>query len=586
MTKLEWKGCPRSNKIEDIEVLIIGDSMIKNINCEQFRNTTWLYAYPGITALQLRFHLQNEVGLPPPSKIGVVYIHVGTNNVSTLREQKAGPAIIHEQKGVISIVQQIYKSAVVLCGSILPRYDQENPRAIEVNRAIEKYVVDSKNPQLQFVDLWERFYNNTDLYRYAQTMNRRGMEPDPVHLSDKGVFYLQQEIRKDIEKAVKLKLTLKTNVGEVMTTEEWRRFRKLTCNDRMQSRFKVTNYKEGANQKDHLVPYTGPKLTYSTPIAAINPMPVVTTAPCVLKDYKKLDIALPTEPQLSAREMTASRETSQISTRETQSNNDKDYRAKRQRDEKKPRSSESPNRRKRLLSPDDSSPEKQRPSRRKHSSGRSRSRSRSRHARKKSPILSSRRSRRSPLALKSSKRRKRSSSSSADRSKRKSSPNRSPVRQKSAKKRKYRTRSPLKQRSSNTKRRESRSSSRAKRKRSPYPKKAIVDSSGDESSSSSSSSDDDSKIIFNALLKERLRQKRSQARKKTPPRKEVESYYSEEEVYNTPTKKKAQPKRVTKASLQERLREKKVSRTVTMIKKLTVIQAASDDDEILTDTEF
>ena len=143
---------------------------------------------------------------------------MGTNNVSTLREQKAGPAIIHEQKGVISIVQQIYKSAVVLCGSILPRYDQENPRAIEVNRAIEKYVVDSKNPQLQFVDLWERFYNNAELYRYlawnkniltkwryAQTMNRRGMDPDPVHLSDKGVFYLQQEIRKDIEKAVKLK---------------------------------------------------------------------------------------------------------------------------------------------------------------------------------------------------------------------------------------------------------------------------------------------------------------------------------------------------------------------------------------------
>jgi len=292
MTKLEWKGCPRSNKIEDIEVLLIGDSMIKNINCEQFRNTTWLYAYPGITAEQLRYHLQNEVGLPPPSKIGVVYIHVGTNNVSTLREQKAGPAIIHEQKGVISIVQQIYKSAVVLCGSILPRYDQENPRAIEVNRAIEKYVVDSKNPQLQFVDLWERFYNKADLYRYAQTMNRRGMDPDPVHLSDKGVYYLQQEIRKDIEKAVKLKLTLKTNLGEVMTTEEWRRFRKLTCNDRMQSRFKVTNYREGANQKDQIVPYGGPKLTYSTPIAAINPLPAAPTAPSV---PKKLNIALPVE---------------------------------------------------------------------------------------------------------------------------------------------------------------------------------------------------------------------------------------------------------------------------------------------------
>jgi len=585
MTKLEWKGCPRSNKIEDIEVLIIGDSMIKNINCEQFRNTTWLYAYPGITAEQLRFHLQNEVGLPPPSKIGVVYIHVGTNNVSTLREQKAGPAIIHEQKGVISIVQQIYKSAVVLCGSILPRYDQENPRAIEVNRAIEKYVVDSKNPQLQFVDLWEKFYNNAELYRYAQTMNRRGMDPDPVHLSDKGVFYLQQEIRKDIEKAVKLKLTLKTNLGEVMTTEEWRRFRKLTCNDRLQSRFKVTNYKDGANAKDQLVPYEGPKLTYSTPIAAINPLPAVPTARSAGKGYKNLNMTLPAEP---ARVSAVIRETSPTAIREKQSKNDKDCRPKRRREEKRLRSSESPNRRKRLLSPDDSSPEKRRPSSRKHS----RSRSRSRLARKKSPISSSRRSRRSPVAHKSSKRRKRSSSSSADRSKRKSSSKRSPVRQKSSRKRRELTRSPLKQRSSNTRRRESRSSSRVKRRRTPSPKKVPVDSSGDESSSSSSSSDADSKIIFKSLLKERLRQKRSQARKrttpKTPPRiKEVESDYSEEEVvYNTPTKKKAQPKRITKASLQERLREKKVRRTVTLTKKLTVIEAESDEDQILTDTSF
>ena len=58
-------------------------------------------------------------------------------------------------------------------------------------------------------------------------------------------------------------------------------------------------------------------------------------------------------------------------------------------------------------------------------------------------------------------------------------------------------------------------------------------------------------------------------------------------MYLTPTKKQVQRKGVTKASLEERLREKKVHRTVKITMKAVSLAAdASDDNEILTDTEF
>lgn len=67
--KLEWKGTPRLEKKEDMEVLLIGDSIIQKINCEQFKNRTWLFSYPGLNVEQIRHQLENEVGLPPPSKV-------------------------------------------------------------------------------------------------------------------------------------------------------------------------------------------------------------------------------------------------------------------------------------------------------------------------------------------------------------------------------------------------------------------------------------------------------------------------------------------------------------------------------------
>ena len=39
----------------------------------------------------------------------------------------------------------------------------------------------------------------------------------------------------------------------------------------------------------------GPKLTYSTPIAAINPLPAVPAVHSAGKDYKKLNMTLPAE---------------------------------------------------------------------------------------------------------------------------------------------------------------------------------------------------------------------------------------------------------------------------------------------------
>ena len=90
--------------------------------------------------------------LPPPSKIGgensfffpisydinltclVIYLHVGTNNVSTLREIKTRDLNLQEVEGCISVIRKIYTNAVLIVGCVLPRLDEENARGKELNK--------------------------------------------------------------------------------------------------------------------------------------------------------------------------------------------------------------------------------------------------------------------------------------------------------------------------------------------------------------------------------------------------------------------------------------------------------------------
>lgn len=64
---------------------------------------------------------------------------MGTNNVSTLRETKSISNSIHEVQGCISVIRRMYANAVLIVGAILPRLDDQNTRAIELNKVNFEY---------------------------------------------------------------------------------------------------------------------------------------------------------------------------------------------------------------------------------------------------------------------------------------------------------------------------------------------------------------------------------------------------------------------------------------------------------------
>ena len=78
-----------------------------------------------------------------------------------------------------------------------------------------------------------------------------------MHLNEKGALLFQRELRKHIETAVDLKFMQKDKFPVPMTPEEWMRFRKMTRSNNTEPVVKVTNYAEGANRDDQLIPYSG-----------------------------------------------------------------------------------------------------------------------------------------------------------------------------------------------------------------------------------------------------------------------------------------------------------------------------------------
>ncbi|CAG5113712.1 Oidioi.mRNA.OKI2018_I69.chr2.g7802.t1.cds [Oikopleura dioica] len=269
MAKLEWKGTPRLEKKEDIEVLLIGDSIIQRINCEQFKNTTWFYSYPGLDMEKIRHELENKVILPPPSKIGVVYVNVGTDEITYLQKTNQEPTskiFSPNLIGVISVVRKLYRGSIVLCGSILPRLDDWNPRLREINLLTKEFVANANSNQLQFVDMWLMFEDKVDLYRQKTDYTRNDCRREDtrsskVHLNEKGALLFQRELKRHIETAVDLKFMQKDKFPVPMTPEEWMRFRKMTRSSNIEPLFKITNYPEGANRDDQLIPYNGPQLS-------------------------------------------------------------------------------------------------------------------------------------------------------------------------------------------------------------------------------------------------------------------------------------------------------------------------------------
>ena len=110
-------------------VLIVGDSMIKSFNTakfnEEYKDTegeVYVFSYPGINAEKLAITLSEEK-LPPSDKIGLVFVHVGTNDASRERDDKPVEVIAEKITHILTFMGTKYTRARIMCSEILPRFD-------------------------------------------------------------------------------------------------------------------------------------------------------------------------------------------------------------------------------------------------------------------------------------------------------------------------------------------------------------------------------------------------------------------------------------------------------------------------------
>ena len=110
-------------------VLIVGDSIIKSFNTEKFNEEfkdkdgeVFVFSYPGINAEKLAITLSEEK-LPPSDKIGLVFVHVGTNDASRERDDKPVHIIAEKIGHILNFMGTKYSAARIMCSAILPRFD-------------------------------------------------------------------------------------------------------------------------------------------------------------------------------------------------------------------------------------------------------------------------------------------------------------------------------------------------------------------------------------------------------------------------------------------------------------------------------
>jgi len=177
--------------------LLIGDSMIRLINPDEFEKELFLFSYPGIMANDLDDLLSSEY-LPPPSRVGTVILHVGANNASTDRENQTIQTASKNVCNCIDTLAEFYPGAKLWYSAILPRLDKDHDRAKEINQAVHKYCKTFEPLILQFVDFSIDFYQNAkrngalddvkkELYRYSE-----GHTDDTVHLGVEGNKVLKE----------------------------------------------------------------------------------------------------------------------------------------------------------------------------------------------------------------------------------------------------------------------------------------------------------------------------------------------------------------------------------------------------------
>jgi len=235
----------RSEDAEDIPqgVLLLGDSMVRNIRPEYIPDAMVIkFAYPGITGKQLQNQFKSEF-LPAPEHIGIIILHVGTNNASTFKQNQPVWDAVNEVLDCISLVNTMYPTATLLYSANLPRWDENHDRAQDMNEKIRKTLVDQAGywPNVEFADFTPEM-GNVNFYRWPETQYTDA--PDPVHLSEMGVQRFQEILKTNISRLKQMRESpeFKFDEKQLKTEQHWMYWRKETYGLRTPKRFKITNY--------------------------------------------------------------------------------------------------------------------------------------------------------------------------------------------------------------------------------------------------------------------------------------------------------------------------------------------------------
>jgi len=224
-------------------VLLIGDSMVRNVRPEFMDSAQVIkFAYPGITGKQLQNQFKSEF-LPSPEHIGIVIVHVGTNNASTFKHNQPVWDAVNEVLDCISLVNTMYPTATLLYSANLARWDENHDRAQDMNAKIKKTLVDQKDywTNVEYGD-FSADLSDMRFFRFMETQYHH--EPDPVHLSPEGAQRFQEVLNTQIKRlqAVRECPDYKFDETNLKNEQQWMYWRKETYGLRAPRRFKITNY--------------------------------------------------------------------------------------------------------------------------------------------------------------------------------------------------------------------------------------------------------------------------------------------------------------------------------------------------------
>ena len=122
--------------------------------------------------------------LPTADDIGLVILHVGTNDASRDRFDKTVDEISQKIEDILAHLAKRYLHARILFSAILPRFDADDERGVKINTEIKKYC--KTKTDVEYVDLRNKFSKEDEsMFRYSETKSND--YPDVVHLSGKGL---------------------------------------------------------------------------------------------------------------------------------------------------------------------------------------------------------------------------------------------------------------------------------------------------------------------------------------------------------------------------------------------------------------